>query len=376
MESDAGFQRPGKERDGETMTDGPHGHPEPELAAKAADPTTAQAELHRLAADHPELRPLIAENPNTYQDLLDWMVGLRNPEIDAALARRPAATGAQGLPPQSEQPTEALGGLSAPTDDEAATFPVAPQQPIHPQHHPVGYAQPDTYVQPDPYVQQWQGQPAGNDQFFGQEPETETRRGGRAVLIVLIALLAVGALAASVFLFLGSPFGGNDAQTTAEQQPAPAKEQQEEEAEQPTEQEESPSPESSPSPTDEEDDEDTEEEPERPAPEDALEIDAFSTPSGNIHCEMTEDEALCTIDWHEFDAPDGCESGTTLRVTEDGAEEACGSSVGAQPISLDYEASATNGDFACESTEEGVRCWSTRTGEGFLIAAAEYDLFG
>lgn len=317
------------------MTDGPW-----DPATAAEDPRTPQTELHRLAAEHPELRPQIAENPNTYQELLDWMAQLGDPEVSAALKRRA----------QERAKPE-------------AAYPVAPQQPAPPQH-----AQPPGYSHPGPQAQQSSGSPTDNDQFFGMqsEPETDRRRGGKGALILMAGLLAVGAVAASLFLFLGSPFDGDDAETTAGQQPA------EEEPEHSGADGLSDEPEeAAPSPTEDEE----AEEAVRPAPDDAQEITAFATPSRNIQCEMTEDEALCTIAWHEFSAPDGCQGGTTLRVSEDGAEEACETQVEDQPVSLDYEAAATNGDFACESTEEGVECWSTSTGEGFIIAAAEYELF-
>lgn len=42
-------------------------------AESAADPTTPPEQLARLAADHPELRPLIAANPNSYPALNEWI---------------------------------------------------------------------------------------------------------------------------------------------------------------------------------------------------------------------------------------------------------------------------------------------------------------
>lgn len=57
-----------------------------ELAA--ADPSTDLSELARLAHEHPELRAAIAANPSTYDGLLEWLGQFRDPEIDAALARR------------------------------------------------------------------------------------------------------------------------------------------------------------------------------------------------------------------------------------------------------------------------------------------------
>jgi hypothetical protein len=41
-----------------------------------------------IAASRPDLRPLVAANPSTYPDLLQWLGHLGDPAIDAALARR------------------------------------------------------------------------------------------------------------------------------------------------------------------------------------------------------------------------------------------------------------------------------------------------
>lgn len=55
---------------------------------RASDPATPLEELQFLAQNHPSLRPLIAENPSTYPELLEWLGEFSDPEIDAALQRR------------------------------------------------------------------------------------------------------------------------------------------------------------------------------------------------------------------------------------------------------------------------------------------------
>ncbi|SDS39945.1 hypothetical protein SAMN04489860_1463 [Paraoerskovia marina] len=57
-------------------------------AAEAGDPSTPLETLARIAAESPDLRPVIAENPSTYPALLDWLDRLGDPAVDAALARR------------------------------------------------------------------------------------------------------------------------------------------------------------------------------------------------------------------------------------------------------------------------------------------------
>lgn len=63
------------------------------LPRQAADPATPLETLAELAHRHPELRAIIAANPSTYPDLLEWLGTLGDPEVDAALrARLGAAT--------------------------------------------------------------------------------------------------------------------------------------------------------------------------------------------------------------------------------------------------------------------------------------------
>ncbi|WP_300343916.1 hypothetical protein [Nesterenkonia sp.] len=59
-----------------------------ELEALAANPRTDWDVLHWIAENHPELRPTIAANPGTYQELVDALGQLGDPAIDAAIAMR------------------------------------------------------------------------------------------------------------------------------------------------------------------------------------------------------------------------------------------------------------------------------------------------
>ena len=86
--------------------------PENYTAAQASDPQTSGQTLADIAAQRPDLRPAIAANPSTYPALLDWLKGLGDPAVDAALAARDAATqvlpveSAPAAPAQPEQPIE------------------------------------------------------------------------------------------------------------------------------------------------------------------------------------------------------------------------------------------------------------------------------
>lgn len=55
---------------------------------EAINPDTPLARLQTIAQDAPELRPVLALNPSTYPDLLDWLGELQDTQVNAALAKR------------------------------------------------------------------------------------------------------------------------------------------------------------------------------------------------------------------------------------------------------------------------------------------------
>ena len=71
-------------------------------ALEAADPRTPAAVLFEIASSSPELRPAIAANPSTYDDLVTWLEALGDPAVDVALDRR--AAGQFGLPEPEPEP--------------------------------------------------------------------------------------------------------------------------------------------------------------------------------------------------------------------------------------------------------------------------------
>ncbi|MBO8146602.1 RDD family protein [Rhodococcus erythropolis] len=76
-------------------------------ALEAADPRTPAAVLFEIASSSPELRPAIAANPSTYDDLVTWLEALGDPAVDAALDRRAAGQfGLLGPEPEPEPATE------------------------------------------------------------------------------------------------------------------------------------------------------------------------------------------------------------------------------------------------------------------------------
>ena len=335
-------------------------------ASRAADPTTSHDELYELAGNHPELRPLIAENPNTYPELVDWLASLGDPQIDAALRRRgdatqamPASGGAAAT--QSMPPLHADTGTfeeHVPTQDDAqqdesAYYPAAPMYPAA-SGYPAAQQQPAAH---------WAGYAA--PEHAGQERAERRRGGAGCCLFIVMGILLVGAVAAALFLLPLQIFGDDD-----EPQQDDAAEQAPEEA-----QEGEQAPEEDSADQDEAGDEEAAEDEARPAPEDATEMSAFSAPSENIHCEVGGDSVSCTIQEYDFDAPEDCDGPITVTVGEDGeAQTSCGGTVSSQPNQLDYGQSAASGDFACTSSQVGFECWNTQTGNGFFMARETIEL--
>ncbi len=268
-----------------------------------------------------------------------------------------------------------------------------------------------------------------------EQPEPEKKRGGAGILIFLLLLLTVGALAASYFLLFGNPFADDDEPADDQEQTAPEPAEETEPTEEATEEateEETEEPEeeepteitSIPAPTQDEntveipenvegveyshsgtveieegetltvtaepesdeyiiaegvetswDFEYQEPELERPLPDNSLDITEFSSPTGNINCELTDDEVRCTVLEYEFDAPSDCEDGATFRVDQDGeAEFDCDNPVSSQGQELDYDEITGNSDFGCQADFFYFECWSQQSGSGFEIAREYFEL--
>lgn len=357
---------------------------ESDPAARAADPSTPQTELHQLSASRPELRPLIAENPNAYPQLLEWLGGLNDPEVDAALARRGAAGQTRPLNADDAvsagtpaEQTEEFGAVQQPHSEPAHSAqtppsdfdqqvygaptaahsaPERPQQPVYAQHPRSAYPPQGYEYAPAPLAE--------------PEAQPRRRRGGGCVIVLLLGLITAAALAASYLLLFGNPL-------SSDEESAPTEQQQEADPDGGQPQGDAASPEDSPSPTEDAAEEDgDEEEQARPAPDDSLDITAFSAPSGNIHCTLNDSDVLCTIDEHFFDAPSGCDDTVTVRVGSDGsAETACDENVDPQGENLAYGETTGNDDFACEATQTHFECWSQQSGNGFQLAREYYELY-
>ncbi|MFF9561219.1 hypothetical protein ACF1DY_36070, partial [Streptomyces albus] len=97
-------------------------------ALEAADPRTPAAVLFAIASSSPELRPAIAANPSTYDDLVTWLEALGDPAVDAALDRRTAGQfGLVGHEPDPEPATEMF--ISSAPESRSSGAPVHSAEP-------------------------------------------------------------------------------------------------------------------------------------------------------------------------------------------------------------------------------------------------------
>ncbi|WP_120006873.1 hypothetical protein [Nesterenkonia muleiensis] len=348
-------------------------------AAKAADPSTSHAELYELARSRPDLRPQIAGNPNTYPALLEWLGRLGDPSIDSVLSQRGPSEDATAVQPAPWQQTQAMPGQAPreqPTEEFGAVQrshyeePTSVQPPVRPRpdfdQQVYGAAAPYASAQPH------YAPPAVYDPDDDEPPRK--RKSGAGVLIFLLVLVTAAALAAAYFFLVGNPLADDEPDTDDQPDPVPTQEEDEEEDD-PEEPAESPEPEESPSPTEEDEDDDDEPELESPVPDDALSITDFSSPTGNINCQLSEEDVVCTVLEHDFEAPSECGNGVTFRVGAQGqAEIDCSLSVGSQGQALEYGEVTGNESFACQAQELYFECWSQLTGNGFEIAREYYEL--
>ena len=361
-----------------------------DLVAAASDPNTDLTKLHELANNYPGLRPYIATNPRTYPALLEWLGTLGDPAVDAALARRygpaqplttaPADGSTQILAPgqigahspQSSPQRQSLAETQRqqPVPEYAQQTQTIQQtqyqQPARPEYaqqtqtvQQTQYQQP---VQPE-YAPAVQSAPEG---VFGVGELAEEEAGPRPTLwLWILGAVAIVAVVAVVVWFVLSNHGGGD--DSATEDPAPTAAQSE--APKTDNPSKKPSPSASPTPSPTPTQKIT-----APAPANAVEMSAFTAPSGNITCTLGDDSVTCTIKEHNFTPTDAscrnsANSPVTWTVKKDGsATSSCGGSFSSSGAQLQYGSAAKNSSFACTSSEDGIECWSQVTGQGFKMS--------
>ena len=357
-------------------------------AAAAQDPSTDAEALRQLAYRYPELRPVVAAHPHAYRGLLDWLHQFNDPQVNAALEARDdydgyidsngylvmhgdvsgAVAGSSIRTSESGMYVLGQGGVnsysqvvaqvqrhsimgSKGTQDPEATavYPSASSGSSYPSAS-------DTPASPQPTPQAYRGagasyqvQPTASQQVAPKEEKE--RRGFPMMGLVLgiLGLIAVILLGFVIYVFKrgyeGPATNSNTTPSTSSSAPAQA----------------TPSPSAI-----------TEEPVKYPAPADAITVDSFSSPSGNITCSFTADGVSCGIkesDWAEdgYASCSGSQVGV-LSATKDKAGQSCESAVPGGGNALAYGAAATKSDFACHSTQDGISCWNTKTGQSFALA--------
>lgn len=380
-------------------------------AAAAQDPSTDAEALRQLAYRYPELRPAVAAHPHAYRGLLDWLHQFNDPQVNAALEARDdydgyidsngylvmhgdvsgAVAGSSirtsesgmyvlgqgGVNSYSQvertTPYSAVVGTNAPvpqvgareqvvaqvqrqsimgskgTQDPEATavypsassgssYPSASGTPARPQSTPQAYRGAGASYQ----VQSTASQEVA--------PTEEKERRGFPFMAVILGVLAITAavlLAFVIYVFTrgyeGPAAGSNPSSSSSSAS--------------------DPTPSASAT---------TEEPAKYPAPAGAITVDSFSSPSGNITCSFTADGVSCGIgesDWAEdgYASCSGSKVGV-LSASKDKAGQSCESAAPSGGNALAYGAAATKGDFACHSTQDGISCWNTKTGQSFALA--------
>lgn len=361
-----------------------------DLVAAASDPNTDLTKLHELANNYPGLRPYIATNPRTYPALLEWLGTLGDPAVDAALARRygpaqplttaPADGSTQILAPgqigahspQSAPQRQSLAETQRQQPvPEYAQQTQTIQQPQYQQPARPEYAQQTQTVQQPQYQQPVQPEYApvvqsAPEGVFGVGELAEEEAGPRPTLwLWILGAVAIVAVVAVVVWFVLSNHGGGD--DSATEDPAPTAAQSE--APKTDNPSKKPSPSASPTPSPTPTQKIT-----APAPANAVEMSAFTAPSGNITCTLGDDSVTCTIKEHNFTPTDAscrnsANSPVTWTVKKDGsATSSCGGSFSSSGAQLQYGSAAKNSSFACTSSEDGIECWSQVTGQGFKMS--------
>lgn len=344
------------------------------LADIAADPNTDPAQLQQLAAAHRELLPIIAKNPAAYQDLLDWMGALGDPEVDAALASSrgsdsgvlddatvirkepdlddktitsPVSDDNKSEDATQDDPTW-LAPPAEPTVRKSA-FPAATSVPASaPPLIP-----PPTVTPPTP--------PATADPlaaFPNAQPPAQKSNRGLWITFIVLAILAVIAVAAAIWVFVGAGDDEDeDSDAAQSSEPVPT-------ATVTVTPSETVTPDATPTPT--------QKEIRFPAPSGSVAATWFASPSGNIACQMSNSQTVCTIFQNDYaySGYQSCGGSTTFVIKDNVANVDCSaapvSSSSAPPLL--YNTSSSIGDYACLSTSNGMNCWNTVTGASLAFA--------
>lgn len=396
-----------------------------QLAARAASPATSQADLYQLVSNYPQLRPVVAANPNAYPQLLEWLANLNDPQINAGLARSPLPLARQLLAKHNPQFLAQLEGQKEQAASAASTASaqdVAPTQvaagPLVNDHAPtrrsVLSSNQETSapsVADSVFAMNDKEQPAPGgvegpaqnivaanpsviplDQPLGaQVPDPATT--GSATMVMSTPVYApdptydyatanespeqeadssakkgglplFGWISLAVLILavaVGAYMLGRDTSPHPTNDAGPITPTVVQTETAAPVETETPTPSATPTAT-----------VKAPAPDGAREMTSFTSPSGNITCTLGDDQVSCTIKEYSFNANGpSCSNNSTpftaTVTTQSSAGGSCQTAFKASGTTLAYNSSAKHGVFACTSTEEGVTCWNTLNGQGFTV---------
>lgn len=165
-----------------------------------SDANTPGEALAELVQSHPDLQAQIAQHPNAYVELLDWLANYGTPEAQtAARARLQAAPSAQPVQPspsqlQSVQPVQP----AQPAQAAPSYQPVHPAHPVQPQS--VQPVRPGEAHEPP-------GEPSRGDQNQVPEPAAKKKLPVVIALLVAAVVLVGGGL---VWFLAGNKSTEND----------------------------------------------------------------------------------------------------------------------------------------------------------------------
>lgn len=254
--------------------------------------------------------------------------------------------GSSDSPASPPPPPPSAAPVAAGAAGAGAAYGYGPSPTSPPAGAPVRTAAPATAPVPDPAA--------------AEDDEDRSRRrgwflcGGCAVLALLLLLLSV--LMGRAWLSSGEDEAyQRDSSTSSAAEESPSEEPSEETTEE------------------------SSEPPVSPPPEDAVEMDELHSPTGNISCLLEEDSVSCSVLERDYsdEGLEDCEDGP-FTITVAGAEAAtdCGSSaLSDSAATLEYDRSAVRGDMACTSRFDGMTCWNTKTGKGFMVNRSTYETF-
>lgn len=312
------------------------------MAGAASNPATDAETLREIAYHFPELRPAVAANPSAYPGLLQWLGELGDPAVSAALAARGAASADATRTLPSFAPGSANGDVA--WDGTAA----APLGGSAPGTQGAGGAQASSPLRGTQMVADGLNRgaaPAGNEQHGSS-------RGLKVTLLLLLALAAV--LVLFVILIFNGVFGSGSPSAS----PTPTSQSGSSQAQDSS----SPTPSDSATPS--------ASTTAYPAPAGAVRASLIQAPSGNIACSLADDTVACTIFSSDYASKSfgTCGATTTLKADATSAGLGCGTEVSKGGTSLSYGTAATSGNVACVSSEQGISCWNTVSGQSFALA--------